>query len=93
MKRLTIDSGGAKTVPSQLAEALQLTLALKPSSQGQEIAQREVTAELESALAARRERILISRSSVSGLKWAGLLVQAVCVSITIALAHGAIAAG
>jgi hypothetical protein len=76
-----------KTVPRQLAEALQLTLALEPSSQGQEIAQREMIAELESALAARRERILISRSSVSGLKWAGLWVQAVCVLVTIALSH------
>ena len=76
------------TVPPQLAEALQFTLALNPSSQGQEIAQREMTAELESALAARRQRILISQSSVSGLKWAGLFVQAICVLVTIALAHG-----
>jgi hypothetical protein len=75
-------------VPRQLAEALQLTLALKPSSQGQEIAQREITAELGSALAARRERILISRSSVNGLKWAGLFIQAVCVLVAIALSHG-----
>jgi len=77
-----------RTIPQQLAVALQLTLALKPGSQGQEIAQREMTAEIESALAARRQRILISQSSVSGLKWAGLFVQAVCVLVTIALAHG-----
>ena len=76
------------TVPSELAEALQFTLALKPSSQGQEIAQREMTAELESALAARRQRILISQSWVSGLKWVLLVVQAICVLVTIALAHG-----
>ena len=76
------------TVPRELAEALQFTLALKPSSQGQEIAQREMTAELESALAARRQRILISQSWVSGLKWVLLVVQAICVLVTIALAHG-----
>jgi hypothetical protein len=81
-------TGTLKTVPWQLAEALQLTLVLKPSSQGQQIAQHEITAEIESALAARRQRILISQSSVSGLKWAGLFVQAVCVLVTIALAHG-----
>ena len=77
-----------KTIPRELAEALQLTLALKPSNQGQEIAQREMTTELESALAGRRQRILISQSSVSGLKWAGLFIQAICVLVTIALAHG-----
>jgi len=76
------------TIPRQLAEALQFTLALRPSSQGQEIAQREMTAELESALAARRQRILISQYSVGGLKWAGLFIQAICVLVTIALAHG-----
>src|SRR5262249_58011938 len=54
------------TIPRQLAEALQFTLALKPGSQGQEIAQREMSSELESALAARRQRILISQYSVGG---------------------------
>jgi hypothetical protein len=77
-----------RVMPHHLAEALELTLALKPGTRGQEIAQRELTAALESALAARRERILISRSSVSGLKWAGLFIQAVCLLITIVLAHG-----
>jgi len=76
------------TIPRQLAEALQFTLALKPNSQGQEIAQREITAQLESAQAARRQRILISQSSVGGLKWACLYIQAICVLVTIALAHG-----
>jgi hypothetical protein len=76
-----------KKVPRQLAEALQFTLALKPSNQGQEIAQREMTAEFESALDARRQRILISHSSVSWVKWTCLWVQAVCVLVTIALAH------
>jgi hypothetical protein len=52
-------------VPRNLVEALQLTLALTPSSQGQGIAQREMAVALESALDARRQRILVSRSSVS----------------------------
>jgi len=74
--------------PRNLVEALQLTLALTPSSQGQGIAQREMTVGLESALDARRQRILISHSSVSLLKWACLVIQAVCVLIAIALSHG-----
>jgi|SRR5262249_43414370 len=44
-------------------------------------------ANLESALEARRQRILISRSDVSGVKWACLFVEAICVLATIALVH------
>jgi len=75
-------------VPRNLVEALQLTLALTPGSQGQEVAQREMAVALESALDARRERIVVSRSSVSLVKWACLTIQAICVLIAIALSHG-----
>lgn len=75
-------------VPRNLVEALQLTLALTPSSQGQGIAQREMTVALESALDARRQRILLSRSSVSLVKWACVTIEAICVLIAIALSHG-----
>jgi hypothetical protein len=47
-----------------------------------------MTVALESALDARRQRILISHSSVSLLKWACLVIQAICVLIAIALSHG-----
>jgi len=75
-------------VPQQLSEALRLALTLEPRSPGQGIAQREMTVGLESALDARRQRILVSQSSVSVVKWACLVIQAVCVLIAIALAHG-----
>jgi len=74
--------------PRNLVEALRLTLALTPSSQGQGIAQREMTVALESALDARRQRILISHSEVSVLKWACLVIQAISVLIAVALSHG-----
>ena len=74
--------------PHNLVEALQLTLALTPTSQGQGIAQREMAVALESALDARRQRILVSHSSVSLLKWACIVIQAICVLIAIALSHG-----
>ena len=70
----------------QLTEALQFALTLTASNQGQEIAQRELVAAVESALDARRQRILISHSSVGLVKWACLVIQAVCVLISIALA-------
>jgi hypothetical protein len=81
-------SATLEIVPRNLVEALQLTLALTPSNQGQGIAQREMVVALDSALDARRHRILISRSSVGLVKWACLVIQAICVLIAIALAHG-----
>ena len=73
--------------PRPLAEALQLTLALTPSSQGQQIAQREIAAALENALDARRQRIIISQWQVNWVKWSCLFVQAVCALLAIAVVH------
>jgi len=42
---------------------------------------------LETALEARRQRIIISQSTVSTIKWAGLLLQALCALIAIAMVH------
>ena len=76
-----------QVIPYSLAEALQLTLTLTPSSQGQTTAQREITTALENALDARRERIIISHSEVNWLKWVCLSLQAVCALIAIAMVH------
>ena len=62
--------------PTLLAEALQLTLALTPNSEGQKIAQREIVTALETAFDARRQRIIISQSQVNLVKWLCLFVQA-----------------
>jgi len=74
-------------LPNALIEALQTTLAIVPADEGQRTAQHEVITALESALEARRQRIVISQSSVSILKWAGLLLQALCALIAIAMVH------
>jgi hypothetical protein len=58
-----------------VAEAMQATLALMPSSEGQKTAQREITTALGTALDARRQRIIISQSQVNLLKWS-ILVHA-----------------
>ena len=55
-----------RMTPRPLAEALELTLALAPSGQGQQIAQREIATALENVFDARRQRI-ISGSQV--VKW------------------------
>src|SRR6516165_1642343 len=65
-------------IPGVLVEALQATLALNPSSEGQKTAQRDIATALETALDARRQRIIISESQVNLLKWVCLFMQAVC---------------
>jgi uncharacterized protein DUF4239 len=76
-----------RAIPAVLAEALQATLALSPSSEGQKIAQREIATALETALDARRQRIIISQSQVNLLKWSCLFMQAVCALVAIAMVH------
>jgi hypothetical protein len=76
-----------RVIPYSLAEALRVTLSLAPSSQGQKIAQREITTSLQNALDARRQRIILSESKVGGVKWLCLSLQAVCTLIAIAMVH------
>ena len=76
-----------RAIPGVLAEALQATLALTPNSEGQKTAQREMATALETALDARRQRIIISQSQVNLLKWLCLFLQAVCALVAIAMVH------
>ena len=76
-----------KISPPLLNDALQFTLALKEESPGQQTAQRQVAEALEQALEARRQRILTSRSEVSGVKWGCLTFLGVCLLFAIALVH------
>ncbi|SAK52271.1 hypothetical protein AWB76_01685 [Caballeronia temeraria] len=77
-----------KISPPTLNRALQYTLALPANTAGQQTAQRQVAEFLERALEARRERILVSRSEVSGIKWLCLSFLAFCLVFSIALVHG-----
>lgn len=74
--------------PPLLADALQLTLALTPNSEGQKNAQREIATALETAFDARRQRIIISQSQVNLVKWLCLFVQAAVALFAIAMIHG-----
>jgi uncharacterized MnhB-related membrane protein len=76
-----------RAIPGVLVEALQATLAVMPSSEGQKTAQREIVTALETALDARRQRILISQSQVNLVKWSLLFMQALCALVAIAMVH------
>jgi hypothetical protein len=73
--------------PTPLAEAMQVILALDPQGAGQATAHRELLLAVENALDARRQRIITSQSSVNGVKWAGVILQALCTLVAIAMVH------
>ena len=73
--------------PAGLGEALRLALSLTPRNEGQVAAQREMLGSLQNALEARRQRIILSRSSINWVKWTVLLVQAGLTLVTIAMVH------
>ncbi len=74
-------------VPGPLANALKLALALPARSPGQVVAQREIVSSLEDALDARRQRIILSHSSLNSAKWGALFALAVLTLFAIAFVH------
>ena len=75
------------TLPRTLMEAIHVTLTLKPADDNQRTAQREVVNALEKAMEARRQRIVISESSVKSVKWAAILLLGLIALIAIAMVH------
>jgi len=76
-----------KATPHPLTEALQLVLSLNTAGPGQQTAQREIMTAIETALDARRQRIIISRTEVNFVKWTCLYLQAVCALAAMAMLH------
>ena len=70
-----------------LAEALRTTLALDTKTAGQATAQREIVVALDDALAARRQRIILSQSVVNWVKWTALILEATLTLLAIAMVH------
>ena len=70
-----------------LIEELHDVLTLKPADDSQRAAQPEMMEAIEAALDARRQRIVVSQSSVGRVKWAGILLQGICTLIAIAMVH------
>jgi Protein of unknown function (DUF4239) len=74
-------------VSAPLAQGLQLAVGLTPRTEGQRAAQREIVDSLQSALDARRQRIIVSESSVNWVKWTGVVLVALLTLIAIAFVH------
>lgn len=74
-------------VPRALADALRLALTLETTGGGQAAAQREIVSALQNALDARRQRIILSRSSINWVKWTALLLQAGLTLVIIGMVH------
>jgi hypothetical protein len=75
------------TVPAPLAEALRLALTLHPANSSQTIGQREVVSSIEAALAARRQRVIVSESSVGWVRWLAVIALGALTLIAIACVH------
>jgi hypothetical protein len=75
------------TLPTALIEELHDMLAMHPADDSQRLAQPEMIRALHTALEARRHRIVISESSVGAVKWVGILLQALCTLVAIAMVH------
>ena len=75
------------TLPTALIEALHEMLALKPADDSQRAAQPEMVKELRTALDARRQRIVISESSLGTVKWVAILLQGLCTLVAFAIVH------
>jgi len=83
-------AGGSATLAisaAPLVEALRVSLGLTPSGDGQVAAQREIVTAVQSALDARRQRIIVSQTGVNWVKWTSLLLQAICTLLAIAMVH------
>ena len=76
-----------KDLPVDLVEALKTALALPAADEGQKTIQREIIGALEKALDARRQRIILSHSTVTPIKWVTLLLQALAIQIAIGVVH------
>ena len=71
-------------VPAALDDALQLALALTPTTEGQTTAQREIVASLQAAFDARRQRIIVSEFRVTWVTWSGVILVAALTLLAIA---------
>jgi hypothetical protein len=74
-------------IPAPLAEALRVAIGLTPRNDGEKAAQQQMITSLESALDARRQRVILSESSLNWVKWGGVLLVAVLTLIAIAFVH------
>lgn len=69
------------------SEALKLVLSLPPQNEVQRLVQHEIADALQDAIDQRRERIVISRSTVNATKWTVVIVLSFLILLTIGIVH------
>ena len=74
-------------VPAPLVDALHLALRVDPRGGSETEVQRELVTSIQDALAARRQRIILSESSINAVKWLALLSLAALTLCAIGLVH------
>jgi hypothetical protein len=74
-------------VSAPLAQALRVALRLHPANAGQATGQRELVSSLEAALDARRQRIIVSQSSIGWVKWLSIVALGALTLLAIAFVH------
>jgi len=72
---------------AEASEMPEITLALRSQDATQALAQRELLTAFQAANDARRERIVISQSSINWIKWTVVFVLAILILFTIAFVH------
>jgi len=72
---------------AEAAEVPEMTLAAQAQSESHAAVQREMVAAFQIASDARRERIVISQSSINWIKWSVVFLLAVLILFTIAFVH------
>jgi hypothetical protein len=76
-----------RVIPVPLAEALREAIALEPRDGGERAAQEEIVSSLQDALDARRQRVIVSESSVNWVKWAAVIALAGLTLLATAFVH------
>ncbi len=73
--------------PPALRSAMATLLSFAPQSPGQDIAQQRAVSEIDQALEARQQRILLSQAVIAPLQWAVIVILGALLLSTMALVH------
>jgi Protein of unknown function (DUF4239) len=74
-------------IPVALSDALDLAVGFAPDDEGDAVAQREIVASIQDALDARRQRIIVSESSIDTVMWLAVIGLALLTLVAIAVVH------
>lgn len=88
--RMRTGTESIQAVPAPLRAALLLAFRLHPRGEGEVEAQQQLVTEIQSALDARRDRIIVSHSQVNTVKWFGVITLGLLLLAAIACVHAAL---